>query len=228
MKYFEKMPVYEVDIVSIENVISNLEKIRWFINPHKSGDGSIAVVFNGQYYGVYSNHAGILNWGTYTVEDGIVYTTMLGGHQVNLIMNDSIFTKTEEKLILKIDISDYYYPVKLILDSSKVPLYYTGIVAPVGHEYFLDGVKVLKLDEKMMYVQENLKVRNTPSLQAKVYSVLTKTTPVYIYARTINKEIIDDKEDYWYYVNWTITEYPSYGWMFGGYLKDNPPFINMM
>lgn len=88
----------------------------------------------------------------------------------------------------------------------------------------VNGVEVSTMGAVMGMTTQNVRVRTAPSVKASIIKFPTldycpKGSYVRVLARTLQKERVQQWDNYWYYVeNTAQQESPRYGWMFGEFI----------
>ena len=86
------------------------------------------------------------------------------------------------------------------------------------------GIEVVTMGAVFGMTTQNVRVRTAPSVKASIIKFPTlgycpKGSYVRVLARTVQKELVQQWANYWYYVeNTAQEESPRYGWMFGEFI----------
>jgi hypothetical protein len=141
--------------------------------------------------------------------------------------------KREIVLELKNLKNNFWYNEMLANSENSITYYPFGAESKLNKKYKLNDIDVIKL--KGEYVAKtNLKIREKPTINSKTiensnYSfqydfpeyidMFLKGDDFKILGRTIKKDIINNKENYWYLIK--FYEYNTFknGWVFGEYIK---------
>ncbi len=188
-------------------------------------DGSYTEEFVGE-------GCGIINSGKYTLVNGIL--------TLNAKRNPSCpVEKFVEKKLCKLipESPDPFYSESLRCGQST----YYGNPKPVGTIIKIKDTESMIIEPRKVVATTNIMIREKPSIKSKSYNCsqgpddgyreipyFPKGQELLLYARSMEKERINNIEDYWYFaqqdLDWYAScsvsdKYTSRVWIFGGYIK---------
>ena len=80
---------------------------------------------------------------------------------------------------------------------------------------------IFSAEYKWISAEAGLRFRSEPNLKSDTLSLIPYNSQVEIISGSKNKEKIGNIEDYWYNILWNSQK----GWVFGGFLSNNPKNI---
>jgi hypothetical protein len=192
---------------------------------------------------IYGGRGGIAATGRYTVLDSNrvrLYDISLRGwareHQEQFLRGSPTYAGADAVLTYVKHLGDFWHDDGLRDERTGTLYYADGSAPPVGTELFLDGIRVIKLQEKLVVSAElYFRKRPTPTADSMhVYGYVPMEGADFflpghvlrVYAKTAAVDTIDGLSAPWYYVVSAGIEYPYFGWVFGGYLQPYDPLQN--
>lgn len=149
---------------------------------------------------------------------------------------DNYFNPEQKEIMISFqpESDNLFYSDQLIIDeTTNVYFGATGGESINDRIYALDELKVIKnvskriTTERLMfrtgpdtsYTSIRISYGDTLETSDGTLSNFLKATELDIWARTVNKQIIGEHEDYWYYVSYKPFNQSVFGWVYGAFTE---------
>lgn len=206
-------------IESESEIVGKLESIKWYYNYESifKEQKEYYYLFYKCYYGFFEENEGLLQYGTYSIENDNIILEHIKTHQQFSIKNN-INGQNHKVFIPIINKNNFKYPINLFDKKNGFLFSYRGKVAPYNEHYKYYNIDVLKLKPINTKTIDNASIRNQPYYFADIVITIKKNRNVVVYAKTIKQDFDNGLKDSWYYVKYIDGDSIHIGWIFGGSL----------